>query len=61
MNSSLFQKAGSFDTAGTAKVDIAVGARQSATGGFNRRSNWTSGCEDIQFYVLTTFISGENG
>ncbi len=30
---------------------IAACARQSATGGFNRRSDWTSSCGDIDFYV----------
>ncbi len=30
---------------------IAVCARQSATGGFNWRSDWTSSCGDINFYV----------
>ena len=54
----IWRKNESFDTA---EVDIAALTRQSAPGGFKWQSNWTSGCGDIQFYVFTTFIYGENG
>ncbi len=36
------------------EVVIAPCARQSATGGFNWRSDWTSSCGDMDFYVAAT-------